>query len=175
MNTNDKIRIRNALPQDKEMLAKLGAKTFSDSFARDNTPQNMAAYLAGAFGPGKQAKELADTNSRYLIAESDATVVGYARLQFGPAHGDVGGGQPVEIARLYARKAWIGKGVGKRLMEACLETARKAGCDRIWLGVWEKNRQAIAFYEKWGFGKVGEKVFQLGDDPQRDWLMVKHL
>lgn len=175
MKTNDDIRIRNALPQDSEMLAKLGEKTFTDSFARDNTPQNMAAYLAGAFGPGKQAKELDDPNSRYLIAESDAAVVGYARLQFGPAYEVVGGDRPAELARLYATKAWIGRGVGKSLMEACLETARKAGCDRIWLGVWENNRKAIAFYEGWGFVKVGEKVFQLGDDPQTDWLMEKHL
>ena len=81
----------------------------------------------------------------------------------------------MEIVRLYARKAWIGKGVGARLMTTCINAAVQAGCDVIWLGVWERNLQAIAFYRRWGFGQVARQVFQLGDEAQQDWVMTKPL
>ena len=81
----------------------------------------------------------------------------------------------MEIVRFYARKPWIGKGVGAHLMKGCLQEARTAGCDVVWLDVWEKNLRAIAFYRKWRFIEVGEQAFQLGDDLQQDLLMVKLL
>jgi len=60
-------------------------------------------------------------------------------------------------------------------MQHCIEVARQKSARVIWLGVWEKNNKAIAFYTKWGFEKFGEHVFMLGDDPQTDWLMKKVL
>ena len=165
--------IRYATASDNTLLAKVGAETFYDSFAADNTPGNMAAYLAASFSPEKQAQELADPASKFLIAEIEGAVVGYARLKFALAPSAVAGRTPMEIARFYARKAWIGKGIGARLMQACLSEAQRAGCDVVWLDVWERNSHAIAFYRKWGFVEVGTQVFQLGDDPQRDLLMAR--
>ena len=162
--------IRYATAADNTLLAKVGAETFYDSFAAENTPENMAAYLAEAFGPEKQARELADPASRFLIVEAAGLTVGYARLKFGEAPAAMAGRKPMEIARFYARKPWIGKGVGARLMQACLQEAERAGCDAVWLDVWERNSRAIAFYRQWGFVEVGTQVFQLGDDLQRDLL-----
>ena len=83
------------------------------------------------------------------------------------------GRRPMEIARFYARKPWIGKGAGARLMQICLREAEQQGCDVIWLDVWERNYRAIGFYRKWGFVEVGIQGFQLGDDLQRDLLMAR--
>jgi GNAT superfamily N-acetyltransferase len=155
------------------LLAEVGAETFYDSFAADNTPENVAAYLAASFSPEKQAQELADPASRFLIAEAEGATVGYARVKFGQAPAAVAGRRPMEIVRFYARKPWISKGVGARLMQACLREAERADCDVIWLDVWERNPRAIAFYRQWGFVEVGTQVFQLGEDPQRDLLMAR--
>jgi ribosomal protein S18 acetylase RimI-like enzyme len=46
-----------------------------------------------------------------------------------------------------------------------------AGSGELWLGVWERNLRALAFYRKWRFDVVGEQIFELGDDPQRDLTM----
>lgn len=81
----------------------------------------------------------------------------------------------MEIVRIYARKEWIGRGVGAQLMKTSLREAENAGCDVVWLGVWERNLRAIAFYRKWGFEQVGTQVFQLGDDMQNDWVMVRQV
>lgn len=167
------IHIRNATAADNHLLAEMGARTFFDSFAADNDPQDMAAYIAASFSPQKQAEELADPLSKFLIAEIDDQVVGYTRLKFGPAPSAIGGQNQVEIARIYAEKEWIGRGVGSRLMQACLDEAEQNGCDVIWLDVWERNPLAIAFYEKWGFTIVGTQHFQLGSDIQNDLLMAR--
>lgn len=164
---------RRATISDSRLLAEVGAETFSDSFAVDNTPENMAAYLAESFSPAKQAQELADPASRFLIVESRDFTVGYARLKFGGAPDVVAARRPVEIVRFYARRPWIGKGVGAHLMRACLDEARREACDVIWLDVWERNPRAIAFYRKWGFEGIGEQEFQLGEDLQRDLLMAR--
>ena len=169
------ITIRYGGPTDNVLLAEMGARTFADSFGADNTPENMQAYLAASFSPEKQAAELAEPGSVFLIAESEGGPVGYARLkEGGPASGGAGA-HPIEIVRFYSVKEWIGQGVGAALMEACLEEAAKRGCDIVWLDVWEQNPRAITFYRKWGFEVVGEQAFQLGEELQRDVLMQRQV
>jgi ribosomal protein S18 acetylase RimI-like enzyme len=56
-------------------------------------------------------------------------------------------------------------------MAHVLARAKAAGAAALWLGVWERNPRALAFYRKWGFDVVGEHTFRLGDDPQRDLIM----
>jgi diamine N-acetyltransferase len=167
------MNIRTADVHDAILLAELGARTFADSFSADNTPEDMAAYLAKSFSPEKQAAELAEPGTVFLIAEDGGAPVGYTRLREGNVPECVKGQNPVEIVRLYSVKAMIGRGVGAALMQACIQEAGNRGCSVIWLDVWEKNPRAIAFYRKWGFEKVGEQGFQLGDDLQTDWLMAR--
>jgi GNAT superfamily N-acetyltransferase len=165
--------IRYGTPADNMLLASLGRETFSETFAADNTPGNMAAYLAEAFGPGIQAGELADPATRFLIAEHEGRSIGYARLRSGPTPAAIVGQRPMEIVRFYIRKAWIGKGIGAQLMQACLHEAETAASDVVWLDVWERNLRAIAFYRQWGFAEVGAQAFRLGNDIQRDLLMAR--
>jgi diamine N-acetyltransferase len=167
------MNIRTAGLTDAKILAELGARTFADSFAADNTPDDMAAYLAKSFSPEKQSAEMAEPGTVFLIAEEDGQPVGYIRLREGNVPECIGGLHPIEIVRLYAIKEMIGHGVGAALMKASIQEAKNRGSDVIWLDVWEKNPRAIAFYQKWGFEKVGEQGFQLGDDLQHDWLMAR--
>ncbi len=167
------VHIRHATAADNTLLAEIGAETFRDTFAADNTPENMAAYLAASFSPDKQAAELADPSSIFLIAEIEDAAVGYARLREGQPPKDITGAHPIEIARFYACKEWIGRGVGAILMQDCLNEAAKRNCDTIWLDVWERNDRARAFYVSWGFVQVGTQTFQLGDDHQNDLLLQR--
>lgn len=164
--------IRRADVNDAGTLAELGARTFSDTFAADNKSEDMAAYLAASFSPAKQTEELLDSLSPYFIAEINSEAVGYAQLHAGVAPECVSGDAPIELARLYVTRKWHGRGVSAALMRACIEAARQAGHRTMWLGVWEHNGRAQAFYRKWSFQKVGEHIFQLGSDPQNDVLMA---
>jgi GNAT superfamily N-acetyltransferase len=169
------VRINTRLdrPEDNHLLFEIGRETFSEACGADNTAHDMQLYLEGSFGPEIQAAELASPSSLFLIAEIDDQPVGYARLLKGTPPPEIVGSRPIEIVRFYTRTPWIGRRVGGGLMEACLREARTRGCNTLWLGVWEKNGRAIAFYEKWGFQRVGAHDFLLGDDLQTDWLMQR--
>ena len=173
MNQNPDLKIRRANREDAGLLAELGARTFSETFAADNTPQDMSAYLAASFSLAQQTAQLADPASTFLLAEVGGLATGYAQLHAGEAADGVEGAKPVELVRLYVSLEWLGRGIGEALMRACVDEARQAGHEAIWLGVWERNARAQAFYRKWNFRAVGQHVFQLGSDPQRDILMQR--
>lgn len=172
---NHSIHIRHAAASDAALLADLGAKAFYETFASENTPENMAAYLKSAFSPAIQAAELADPAGCFMIAECDGAAAGYARLRTGEAPPEIGDTGAIELQRIYVLKAWQGHKVGAALMQACLNEAAAKGHRTIWLGVWERNPRAIAFYRKWGFEQAGAHIFQLGDDPQTDLVMRRSL
>ncbi|HVF41496.1 MAG TPA: GNAT family N-acetyltransferase [Pyrinomonadaceae bacterium] len=169
------LTIRRAAPDDAVLLAELGARTFSETFAADNDPEDMAAYVASSFNPARQADELADAASAFFVAEVGGAAAGYAKLHAGGPEEGIEGPKPVELVRLYVSREWLGRGVGQALMRACVDEARRAGYETIWLGVWERNARAQAFYRKWDFRAVGEHIFRLGSDPQTDILMERPL
>jgi diamine N-acetyltransferase len=165
------LTIRRAEPNDAALLSELGERTFVETFASANTPEDMAAYLAHSFNLSKQQEELSDPQSLFLIAESEGVAIGYAKLQAGKTPDCINKETPVEVVRLYVEHQWLGRGAGHALMEACLTEARARGYQTVWLGVWEHNVRAQAFYRKWNFQEVGTQVFQLGADMQTDLVM----
>ena len=169
------MNIRYATTDDAKMLAEFGAKTFQDSFAKDNTEENMRLFLKRTYSPEIQLNELTNPNVVFLIAEIEGEAVGYVKINLNSRDKSVKSIKTIEIERIYAAKEHIGKGVGKSLMQASIQEAEQRGCDSLWLGVWEKNPRAIEFYKKWGFVEVGTHVFMLGDDPQRDYSMELRL
>jgi len=169
------LTIRRGKLADAALLSELGARTFSETFAADNTSEDMATYIATSFNVARQTAELDDPASIFLIAEVDGHAAGYAKLHNGEPETCVEGPNPVELVRLYVLRDWLGRGIGEQLMRACLDEARQAGHETIWLGVWERNGRAQAFYRKWNFRTIGEHMFQLGSDLQRDILMERPL
>jgi diamine N-acetyltransferase len=167
------ILLRTATPSDAELLASLGARTFADTFAADNTPEDMAAYLAANFSPAQLAGELAVPTAIFLIAEIDTQTVGYTKLQFGEMPPEITAPRPIELVRIYSVRAHFGKGVGPALMQAALRFATDGAFQNIWLGVWDHNLRAQAFYRKWGFVIVGSHPFLLGSDLQTDYIMQR--
>lgn len=172
------IKIRPAAVVDAPALSRLGATTFRDTFEGDNTAEDMARYLAEAFTPEQQAAEIADLSSVVLLAEywddsSRSELVGYAHLVSGAAPDAVRGPAPMELKRIYVARAWHGRRVAQSLMDASLDAARARGVQTLWLGVWERNPRAVAFYAKYGFVRVGEHTFVLGSDAQTDWVFAR--
>jgi diamine N-acetyltransferase len=165
---------RRATVDDAARLADFATRTFRHTYEAYNTPDDMRDYLASAFGADKQSRELGDPAMITVFAESRGELVGYAQLKRGPAPASVQG-SPVEIYRFYVDSRAHGAGVAQGLMREALDAARDLGADVAWLGVWERNPRAIAFYRKSGFDEVGTQIFQLGSDKQTDRVLVKHI
>ncbi len=168
-------RIRRGEPADLAALAELAARTFRDTFASQNTPSDMELYLRRWFDPERIAAELEDPACTFLLAFADADErpIGYAKLDAGETDPAVHGPAPVQLERLYVRREALGSGVGAALMRACLDEAARAGHETVWLGVWERNEPAIAFYRRWGFEEVGTQIFLLGTDEQNDLILAR--
>ncbi len=167
--------IRLATIKDAETLTKIAWKSFYDAFAEHpkNAPEDLKNYMDEAFTLEAVSAELADKDSIYFVAEIENEMVGFAKLKQNSREDGITGENPIELCRLYALQNFIGKGIGKALMMQCLEFAKVNNHDTFWLGVWEFNHRAQKFYEKFGFEKCGEHIFQLGNDPQTDWLMQR--
>jgi len=169
------ISIRLATTKDAERIADLSRKTFKETFAADNSRENMDKFLNEQFTKGRLMMEVGEPENIFLLAYLDDELAGYAKLRDGNRPDPLKDIPCLEIARLYVLEEMMGHGVGKQLMRNALDIAEELDKKMVWLGVWEKNQRAINFYTKFGFEKFGDWEFQLGDDMQNDWLMKKAL
>jgi diamine N-acetyltransferase len=161
-------RIRHATAADAAALAELGERTFRETFAAHNDPDDLEDYIGKTYGQPQQRAEIENPDGVTLLGETDGVLMAFAQLRRAPSpHGDV------EIARFYVDRSHHGRGIAQSLMQAAEDAARAIGGTELWLGVWEHNLRAIAFYEKCGFRDVGSHPFLVGRDLQTDRLMSR--
>ncbi|MCC9165820.1 GNAT family N-acetyltransferase [Pontibacter harenae] len=158
---------------DAELLAELGWRTFDETFAAYNKPEDMAAFRPTMYTPVLQAAELADPNTEFIITEAAGEAVAYIKLNSDRAPAAIQAKHPLQISRLYISQKWTGKGLGDLLMQFALDKAKAQGHDVVWLTVWEHNIRAMRFYQKYNFQEIGELEFILGQDVQRDLYMQR--
>jgi diamine N-acetyltransferase len=173
--TFEKFEIHVAGKEEAYLISDMSRQTFYDSFAAQNSKENMESFLNGQFSHALLMGEVGKAGNIFLLAYLGKGAVGYAKMTESASPAGLGDLPAIEISRIYVIKNVIGKGVGKELMKHCLNLAREKGKKIIWLGVWEHNLQAISFYHKWGFERFSQHIFMLGADPQTDWLMRKSL
>jgi ribosomal protein S18 acetylase RimI-like enzyme len=140
-----------------------------------NTREDMDLHCCLSYSEAIQAGEISNPDLLTLLSDGDEGLVGFAQLRWDGAPECVPAGSRGEIQRLYVVDAWHGKGIAQDLMQGCLREMAARGSDVIWLGVWEHNPRAISFYRKFGFVEVGDHVFPLGKDPQRDIIMARSI
>lgn len=169
------ITIRRGMPADARLLADFAASTFSETFADENRPEDMALHASSAFGMSQQAAELDNPEITTLLAEADEQLAGYAQVRTSAVPDCVSGIRALELWRFYVGAPWQGRGVAHVLMKSVEMEARARQAQTLWLGVWERNERAKSFYRKCGFVDVGSQVFVLGTDAQTDRVMARSL
>ncbi len=167
--------IRIAGAADAASLARFAEETFRDTFAAVNAVENMTLYCAASYGEEVQLREITDPGRMTLLYEDSGRLLAFAQLAWGEPPGCVAGSLPGEINRFYVMRQQHGRGIAQQLMAACIGEMERRGNDVVWLGVWERNPRAIAFYSRCGFVAVGNQIFKLGNDPQQDIVMVRRL
>ncbi|MFK8030104.1 MAG: N-acetyltransferase family protein [Gammaproteobacteria bacterium] len=163
--------MRKASSHDALALAHLAEQTFLDAFEASNEPKNIRAYVKSAFSHVQVSRELSDDASTFFVAERDSALVAYAKVRVATAPACVGSQPATELHRIYVEQRFFGTGIGQMLLDASIGAAREAGHAVLWLGVWEHNPDAVAFYEKFGFETVGSQKFMMGPQEQTDFIM----
>lgn len=169
------VEIRPCESRDLEALRKISIDTFRETFGAQNSQENLNAYLEKAFNPKRIKAELAHPQSRFFFIEKDGKTAGYLKVNTGNAQSEAMGDDSLEVERIYISERFQKQGLGKVLFNRAMKLAEQDGKRKIWLGVWEENKNAIAFYQKLGFIRTGAHSFFMGDDEQTDLIMEKEI
>lgn len=164
--------IRPAKSNDAQCLAQLAQATFKAAFSHSCNDHDMALYCESNFTATIQLKEILDTNIVTLLVFLNNELVGFAQVGLDSFNKYLKVEQQMELKRIYFVNKYHGSGLASKLMTEIHKIWSNSNAQCIWLGVWEDNSKAIAFYHKYGFRIVGEHIFQLGQDPQRDLIMA---
>lgn len=169
------IKIISASVADSTRLSKLCRETFYKKWKSTNTEKDLNNYMEEFFSLKKLETELNDIEISYLLAVENNEPVGYTKLNRNKSEGNLDQLKPIEIQRMYVKEEFIGNGIGNQLMIKAIELAVKDNFEVMWLGAWEKNVQALKFYNRYGFQIYGSHQFVLGEDITTDLLLKKIL
>lgn len=169
------INIKKCTLEDLRKLQEISYETFNETFKHQNSPENMNAYLERAFNLKQLEKELSNSFSQFFFVYFNYEVAGYLKVNTNDAQSEEMGDDSLEIERIYIKNKFQKHGLGKYLFNKAMEVAEDLNKKKIWLGVWEKNENAIAFYKKMGFVQAGAHSFYMGDEEQTDFIMTKTL
>ncbi|MEI2279848.1 GNAT family N-acetyltransferase [Paenibacillus polysaccharolyticus] len=169
------VQIIQANLEDLQKLQGLSIQTFNDTFRDQNTPENMKAYLEKAFNLLQLKQELTNDLSKFIFVEFEGELAGYMKINVDDAQSEDMGNDSLEIERIYVQRQFQKHGLGKYMLNEAIKIAREERKTKIWLGVWEKNKNAIEFYKKMGFMQTGAHTFSMGDEEQTDLVMLKDL
>jgi len=130
----------------------------------------MQQFLDQYYSLPRIKAELEDASEQVYFAEDNGQPVGYIRFMESAVPFPMSpNSRSLELNRLYIVKAYQGKGIAATLMDFYMDYAKTQAYGLLWLGVWEHNYRAKAFYRKYGFGFTGERhPFPIGDTPQTD-------
>ncbi len=169
------INIRRATVSDAAALSELAARTFAETFAAENSAEDLDAHLRSAYGVAQQTAEIEDKDVITLLAFQGEELAGFAQVRRRSAPNCIAAERAIELHRFYLVRSAQGTGLAAQLMLAVRSSAQELGGLHLWLGVWERNPRAIAFYVKTGFAAAGSHVFMVGSDPQTDLVLVSPL
>lgn len=169
------LNIKKCTLEDLRKLQEISYETFNETFKHQNSPENMNAYLERAFNLKQLERELSNIFSLFFFVYFNNEVAGYLKVNTNDAQSEEMGDESLEIERIYIRNKFQKHGLGKYLLNKAMEIAVERKKNKIWLGVWEKNENAIAFYIKNGFVQTGAHSFYMGDEEQVDFIMTKML
>jgi ribosomal protein S18 acetylase RimI-like enzyme len=165
------IQIRNVVSSEIAELREISVRTFFETFSEHNSASDMQKYLDNSLSLKQLSDELEDENSEFYFAIHKNEVIGYLKINHGQAQTELKDQSSLEIERIYVINQFHCKGGGQVLYNASIDIAKQRDINYVWLGVWEHNPRAIAFYKKNGFLEFDKHVFKLGDDEQTDIMM----
>ncbi|WP_163971849.1 GNAT family N-acetyltransferase [Oceanobacillus halotolerans] len=167
------IHIRKCTKEDVHKLQEISYDTFNETFKDQNSPENMDAYMNKAFTIKQLEEELSNPFSQFFFVNVHDEIAGYLKVNSNNAQSEEMGEEALEIERIYIKSEFQKQGLGKYMFHKAIEIAQKDNKTKIWLGVWEKNENAIDFYKKMGFVQTGAHSFYMGDEKQIDLIMTK--
>lgn len=165
------ITVRAAHSADVRELARLGSTVFMATYGETAAPNDIGPHVEAHFSEAAIAREISSAGVGYLLAESGDACCGFLKLAAGPVPDLVPADSALEVKQLYVATEHQRGGVGRKLMDAAVASARRRGVAGLWLSVWTEAEWATRFYEAYGFRALGIVPFDVGKTTYDDFLM----
>lgn len=163
--------LRPATLDDVPALAALGRESFCAAFEELYQPKDLAAFLEEAYSERAVAMEVSATEYIHRLAEDGSGLVGYCKMCDPSGYAEYSSAQkPIALGQLYTAPGMTGSGIGAALMEWALAEARERDADAIQLSVYSENFGAQRFYQRYGFTKIADIGFWVGEQRDAEFL-----
>ena len=165
--------LRDATPADADALARLGRESFCHAFEHLYRPQDLRQFLEETYSASAIAQEIADPGIRHQLTQDapGSPLSAFIKVKYESPyteHSDAT--NPLCLGQLYTDPARTGEGLGAALVDWCLDLARERGCDAVQLSVYSENYGAQRFYQRYGFGKIADIGFWVGEQRDAEFL-----
>lgn len=169
--------IRVATVDDIPLLMKLGVETYRETFIEDfgiqYPAEDEAQFIREAYSEAALRRYFEGSSYRHFLGERGGVALGYALVGRNSLPHPNARPQDGEFKRLYVKREAQALGLGWLLFQAGLNWLERYYPGPLWLGVWERNERAKAFYFRNGFEQVGQYTFRVGQTEELDWILRK--
>ncbi len=160
---------------DIDKICSIGAQTFTDAYASNNTKEDLETYINKSFAPATILSELETVGTSYYLCFDDELLIGYLKLNFNAECEAFQASNVMELQRIYVIKEFYKRKAGAHMMQFAINKGISLNYNYIWLGVWKENHRALPFYFRWGFETIGERLFQVGNKVYDDYYLRLNL
>jgi len=156
---------------DAPALSALGRDSFCAAFADLYRPEDLQAFLKKAYCVEAVAREIAAEEYIHQLAEDAGKLIGFCKLQVPSTYTQYSSAKnPIALSQLYTAPELTGAGIGAALMDWALDKARARGADAVQLSVYSENYGAQRFYQRYGFTKIADIHFWVGQHRDAEFL-----
>ena len=168
------MNLRPATPADIPALSRLATESFVAKFGPLYSAADLASFLSESLSETAIAAELANPDRLYRLAEDEGQLLAFAKLGLScgfPEHAR--GKNVLELKQLYTDPATTGQGLGGKLMDWAMAEFTARGADEVQISVYSENTGAHRFYERYGFTKVADITFKVGEQLDPEFLFAQ--
>jgi ribosomal protein S18 acetylase RimI-like enzyme len=170
------VNLRPATSADLPALSQLAIDSFVAKFGELYSPQDLATFLGENLSEAAFAGDLANPDRLIQLADKDGELLAFAKIGFTCGFPDHARGRRVmELKQLYAAAAATGIGIGGALMDWAMGEFTARGADEVQLSVYAENHGAHRFYARYGFAKVADITFKVGEQLDPEFLYARML
>ena len=166
--------------KDTSALARLGRESFCAAFGHLYAEADLEAFLGQVYSDEAVAGEIADNHCIHRLAwdapENGGRLLGFVKLRHPSWYADDSDApNPIALGQLYTQPDATDRGIGAGLMDWAIAEARGRGHDAIQLSVWSENYGAQRFYQRYGFAKIADIDFHVGEQVDHEFLYEMRL
>ena len=159
---------------DLDALSALSRMTFTEKFGHLYKPENLKSFLAANHSEMFYRAICSDSSNDLWVAQlPEGSIIGYMLTSSLSLPAKNPPQNSKELKRLYISSHYHGRGIGQKLLDIALGLPAVRNAEAVYLSVYSENYGAQRFYQRNGFSKVGELIFEVGTDRDRDFLYCR--